>query len=297
MDEKKYVTKIVAKLTAVTVACNVILVIFKAVAGIVAGSSAMISDAMHSMSDVLTTIIAVIGVCFAQKDADEDHQYGHERMECVAGLILSAVLMAVGVGIGYSGIMNIYNGNYKVVEEPGALAFFAAIVSIVIKEAMFWYTRYYAKKIDSSAFMADAWHHRSDAISSVGALIGIGFARAGFPVMDSVASIIICLFILKTAYDIIAEAISKMTDKACDDETVSKIKEYIGRYEEVQMIDLLRTRLFGNKIYVEAEILLDGDMTLRDAHDIAEKIHEGLEKEYPNIKHVMIHINPTEPVE
>ena len=199
----------------------------------------------------------------------------------------------VGIGIGYSGVKNIIDSSYETAALPGVIALIAAIVSIVVKEAMFWYTRHYAKLIDSSAFMADAWHHRSDAISSVGALIGIGFARAGFPVMDSVASIVICVFILKTSVDIMMDTIGKMTDKACDDEKSAMIRAYISSYKEVEKIDLLRTRLFGNKIYVEAEIQIDGDMKLRDAHEIAERIHDGMEKEFEDVKHIMIHINPT----
>lgn len=291
--DDKQIGKIVTKLTVVTVACNIVLFVFKLIAGIVAGSGAMISDAVHSMSDVFTTIIAVVGVSFARKEADDDHQYGHERMECVAGLILSAILMIVGIGIGYSGVKNIIDSSYETAALPGVIALIAAIVSIVVKEAMFWYTRHYAKLIDSSAFMADAWHHRSDAISSVGALIGIGFARAGFPVMDSVASIVICVFILKTSVDIMMDTIGKMTDKACDDEKSAMIRAYISSYKEVEKIDLLRTRLFGNKIYVEVEIQIDGDMKLRDAHEIAERIHDGMEKEFEDVKHIMIHINPT----
>lgn len=286
------VKKVAFRLTVTTVAWNLILFVFKLVAGIVAGSGAMVSDAIHSLSDIFTTIIAVVGVCISQKEADADHQYGHERLECVAGLILAAVLMIVGLGIGYAGIVKIMGVSGEPHNVPGIMALAAAIVSVLIKEAMFWYTRHYAKMIDSSAFMADAWHHRSDAISSVGALVGIGFARIGYPVMDSVASVLICIFILKTSFDIMAEAIGKMTDRACDGETQNRLSEYICSYEQVCGIDLLKTRMFGNRIYVEVEIRLDGDMSLRSAHGIAESIHDGIEKEFPNVKHIMIHINP-----
>ncbi|MCI8307452.1 MAG: cation transporter [Lachnospiraceae bacterium] len=286
------IKKVAFRLTVVTVAWNLILFVFKLAAGIAADSGAMISDAVHSLSDIFTTIVAVVGVYISQKEADDEHQYGHERLECVAGLILAAVLMIVGLGIGYSGIGRIIGVTGEAHKIPGIMALVAAVVSIVIKEAMFWYTRHYAKMIDSSAFMADAWHHRSDAISSVGALIGIGFARMGYPVMDSVASVLICIFVLKTSFDIMAEAIGKMTDKACDEETQRRLSEYIASYGQVRGIDLLKTRMFGNRIYVEVEICLDGDMPLRSAHDIAEEIHDGLEQEFRNVKHIMIHINP-----
>ena len=148
--------------------------------------------------------------------------------------------------------------------------------------------------MDSSVFMADAWHHRTDAISSVGALVGIAFSMAGYAIMDTIASVIICLFILKASVDIIKDTINKMTDHACSPEDERRIEEYIRSEEGVLGIDLLRTRLFGNRIYVEAEIIVWGDMSLRDAHAIAERVHDGLEKSFPKIKHIMIHVNPSE---
>lgn len=230
----------------------------------------------------------------SEKDADEDHPYGHERLECVAALILGGILMLTGIGIGYDAVVKITAGNYTDIAIPGALALVAAVVSIAVKEAMYWYTRHYALIMDSSVFMADAWHHRTDAISSVGALIGIAFSMAGYAIMDTIASVIICLFILKASVDIIKDTINKMTDHACSPEDKRHIEEYIRSEEGVLGIDLLRTRLFGNRIYVEAEIIVWGDMSLRDAHAIAERVHDGLEKSFPKIKHIMIHVNPSE---
>lgn len=287
-------TRMAKKLSIVTVSGNVVLAAFKLFAGIFAHSGAMISDAVHSMSDVITTVVAYIGMKLSEKDADEDHPYGHERLEYVAALILGGILMLTGIGIGYDAVVKITAGNYTDIAIPGALALVAAVVSIAVKEAMYWYTRHYALIMDSSVFMADAWHHRTDAISSVGALIGIAFSMAGYAIMDTIASIIICLFILKASVDIIKDTINKMTDHACSPEDKRHIEEYIRSEEGVLGIDLLRTRLFGNRIYVEAEIIVWGDMSLRDAHAIAERVHDGLEKSFPKIKHIMIHVNPSE---
>lgn len=287
-------TRTAKKISIVTASGNVVLAAFKLFAGIFAHSGAMISDAVHSMSDVITTVVAYIGMKLSEKDADEDHPYGHERLECVAALILGGILMLTGIGIGYDAVVKITAGNYTDIAVPGALALVAAIVSIAVKEAMYWYTRHYALIMDSSVFMADAWHHRTDAMSSVGALIGIAFSMAGYAIMDTVASVIICLFILKASVDIIKDTINKMTDHACSPEDERHIEEFIRSEEGVLGIDILRTRLFGNRIYVEAEIIVWGNMSLRDAHAIAERVHDGLEKSFPKIKHIMIHVNPSE---
>lgn len=280
------------KVSIITVAGNIILAVFKLLVGIFAHSGAMISDGVHSMSDIFTTVVAYIGIKLSQKEADREHPYGHERFECVAALILSLILIVTGIGIGYDAITKIISGDYENIAIPHVAALIAAVISIIVKEAMFWYTRYYAKIMDSSAFMADAWHHRTDAVSSVGALIGIIFARAGFAVMDSVASVAICLFILKAAVDIIRDTIGKMTDHACSYEYEEQIKEFILATEGVTGLSVIKTRMFGNRIYIEAEISVDGDLSLREAHDIAENVHDRIEKNYDKVKHIMIHVNP-----
>jgi cation diffusion facilitator family transporter len=202
------------------------------------------------------------------------------------------VLFITGLGIGLSAGRSIIHRTYLDNSVPGRLALIAAIVSIVVKELMYWYTRANAKKVDSSALMADAWHHRSDALSSVGALIGIGGARLGFPVMDPLASLVIFVFIVKAAYDIFADAIDKMVDHSCDAETEKQICDCIMKNSEVKGIDLLRTRIFGNKIYADIEICVDGSYELRKAHEIAEDVHDDIEKNFPKIKHIMVHVNP-----
>lgn len=280
------------KVSLVSIIGNLILFIFKFVAGIVAHSGAMISDAVHSGSDVFSSIVVIIGVRISAKESDEEHPYGHERLECVAALILATILAVTGVGIGYSAIMKIITGEFRNMVHPGLLAIIAAIISIVSKETMFWYTRYYAKKLDSGALMADAWHHRSDALSSIGALIGIEGARLGYLILEPITSLVICVFICKAAHDIFKDAIDKMVDKSCDAETEEAIRREVLGIEGVEGIDLLQTRMFGNKIYADIEIQADGNKILRETHKIAENVHDTLEEKFPKLKHIMVHVNP-----
>lgn len=284
--------RVANRVSFITIAQNVALSVFKLLAGIIAHSNAMISDAIHSASDVFSTIVVIIGVKLASKDSDKEHPYGHERLECVAAIVLAMVLFITGLGIGVQAFRDILQGNYGNLEIPGMLALIAAIVSIVTKELMYWYTRHYAKKIDSSAIMADAWHHRSDALSSIGALIGIGGAMMGFPVMDSIASLVIFVFIAKAAYDIFKDAMDKMVDHSCDEDTEQAIHDSVMQHPEVLGIDLLQTRIFGNKIYVDVEIQVNASYTLQKAHDIAEEVHENIEQNFPKVKHIMVHVNP-----
>jgi len=286
--------KVATKVSIITIIGNVVLSLFKVLAGTMAHSSAMISDAVHSASDVFSTIVVMIGIKLAAKESDKEHPYGHERLECVAAILLAMVLFVTGLMIGWDALQNIISGNYESLKVPGMLALVAAVVSIAAKEAMYWYTRYYAKKIDSSALMADAWHHRSDAFSSIGALVGIAGARLGFPVMDSVASLVIFLFIVKAAYDIFKDAVDKLVDHACDDETEQLLYECVAKEEQIENIDMLHTRVFGNKIYVDVEIGVDGQYTLQQAHEIAERVHDRIEEEFPKVKHIMVHVNPVE---
>lgn len=288
--------RVANRVAFITILENVLLSIFKLFAGIFAKSNAMISDAIHSASDVFSTIVVLIGVKLASKDSDKEHPYGHERLECVAAILLSMVLLFTGLEIGSKAFENIISGEYGNLERPGVLALVAAIVSIATKEMMYWYTRYHAKKIDSSALMADAWHHRSDALSSVGALIGIGGAMLGYPIMDSIASLVIFVFIAKAAYDIFKDAIDKMVDHSCDEETEKSIYDTVMEHEEVLGIDLLQTRIFGNKIYVDVEIQVNGEYTLHEAHKIAEEVHENIEQNFPKVKHVMVHVNPADEI-
>ncbi|MCI7766479.1 MAG: cation diffusion facilitator family transporter [Oscillospiraceae bacterium] len=284
------------RVSFITIIENAVLSLIKLLAGIIAHSGAMISDAVHSASDVFSTIVVIIGIKLASKEADKEHPYGHERLECVAAILLSVVLFITGLGIGADALRKITSGNYSELQTPGVLALAAAIISIAAKEGMYWYTRHYAKKIDSSALMADAWHHRSDAFSSIGALIGIAGARLGFPVMDPIASLVIFLFIAKAAFDIFKDAMNKMVDHSCDEETEKAIYDCVMKNDRVMGIDMLQTRVFGNKIYVDVEICADGSCTLREAHSIAESVHNDIERSFPKVKHIMVHVNPADEI-
>lgn len=285
-------TKLAIKVSAVSIGVNALLSFMKFIAGFIGHSSAMISDAVHSLSDVLSTFVVIAGVKIADKESDAHHPYGHERLECVAAIILSALLFLVGLGIGMAGIRKIIYMDSTAIEIPGITALSAALLSLGVKEAMYWYTRSAAKKINSGALMADAWHHRSDALSSVGSFIGIMGARMGFPVLDPIASIIICAFILKVSFDIFKDSMNKMVDRACDEKTTQEMKNVICSVEGVESLDLIQTRLFGSKIYVDIEISADGNLPLYKAHGIAQEVHDKMEKSFPLVKHCMVHVNP-----
>ena len=291
-DSRQNPQTIVNHVTSIGIIGNVILSLFKFLAGIFGHSSAMVSDAIHSLSDVLATFIAWLGIRLSMQAPDREHPYGHERLECVASLLLGTILFGTGLMIGLSGLKTILAGHYEELQAPECIALIAAVVSIATKEGMFWYTRHYAKVLNSAAFMADAWHHRSDALSSIGSLIGIGGAMLGFPILDPLASVAIAVCIIKVAYDILKDAVSKMLDTACSSEYEKKLADFISAQDGVDRLDVLHTRMFGNKIYIDAEISVDGDKSLTDAHEIAESVHTQVEKHFDNIKHIMIHVNP-----
>ena len=280
------------RVSLVSIAANTLLSAVKLAAGLLARSGAMVSDAVHSASDVFSTIVVMIGVRLSARDSDREHPYGHERLECVAAIVLAVVLLITGLFIGYRGVLKITGADKSALEVPGALALVAAVLSIAVKEAMFWYTRHYARQIDSGALMADAWHHRSDALSSVGALLGIAGARLGFPILDPLASVVICVFIAKAAADIFRDAVDKMVDRSCDEETEAALRARVNAHTDVAGIDLLKTREFGSRVYVELEISVDGSLPLREAHAIAERVHDDIESAFPKVKHIMIHVNP-----
>ena len=274
----------------ITIIANIFLTIIKLLAGIFAHSSAMVSDAVHSLSDVLSTVVVMIGVKMASKEADEDHPYGHERLECVAALILSIMLFATGIGIGIVGFKNIIYGNNNII--PGGIALSAAVLSIAVKEAMYWYTRGVAKKINSGALLADAWHHRSDSLSSIGSFIGVLGARMGYIYLDSIASIIICIFVIKVSIDIFVDSVDKMVDKACDDDVINKIEDIVSNNPDVIEIDHLKTRRFGGMAYVDIDISVDRHLSIEEAHNISHKVHKDIEKSLDFVKHCRVHVNP-----
>lgn len=291
--KQKNSEQLAIRVSVVTIFGNLLLTLFKLLAGITAHSGAMISDAVHSASDVLSTFVVIAGVKLSGRASDREHPYGHERFECVAAILLAVMLAVTGVGIGFSGIRKIA-GDAGALTVPGGLALVAAVVSIVSKEAMYWYTRAAAKRTGSAALMADAWHHRSDALSSVGSFVGILGARLGLPVLDPVASVAICVFILKAALDVFRDAVSKMIDQACPDALENEMRAVALAQEGVLGVGRLQTRLFGERVYVEMEIAADGQATLAQAHAVSHTVHDAIERQFPQVKHCMIHVNPLE---
>lgn len=291
-----------AERTALHVSCvsilwNLALSLFKLLAGIFAHSGAMLSDAAHSLSDVLSTVIVIFGVKLSHRASDREHPYGHERVECVAAILLSVLLCAVGLGIGWGGIARVLGRESIPLAVPGALALAAAVVSIVVKEALYWYTRSTAKALHSGALMADAWHHRSDALSSVGSFAGILGARMGFPILDPLAGVVISLMIVGASCAIFRDAVAKMMDTACDEQTVEALRRVVTIQPGVLGIDQLKTRLFGEKVYVDVEIEADGEASLTQTHATAQLVHDAIETQFPQVKHCMVHVNPAVPPE
>ena len=276
----------------VSIAVNVVLTCGKLAAGILGRSHAMISDAVHSASDVFSTLIVMAGVSMSAKQSDKEHPYGHERLECVAALFLAFILCATGLGIGFGAVREVVSGEVKDAAIPGLMALAAAIVSIVVKEWMYRYTIKAADSIHSSALKADAWHHRSDALSSVGAFVGICGARMGFAFMDPAASIVICIFICKASLNVLRDALDKMVDKACDEETAQAIRRTALTPPGVVRTDGLKTRLFGPRMYVDIEIAVDGRLNLQQAHTISREVHDMVEEQFPQVKHCAVQINP-----
>lgn len=284
--------KTVYKISAISILLNAFLAVIKLTGGIMGNSYAVLSDAANSASDVFYSLIVIIGVKISTKKADSSHQFGHERFECVAAILLSFVLLVTGAGIGYTGISNIATGAYKEFDPPTALALTVTCISVVTKLIMFLYTYKFAKKINSSALKADAFNHASDVLSSLAVIAGIIGAMCGLLILDSVASILVSILIIKAAVEVFMESIRKMTDQSCDEATESAIRECISSDEGVKRLDALMTRLFGNRIFVIAEIACDKDLSLTQAHEIAERVHKKVENNFPLVKHVTVHVNP-----
>ena len=251
---------------------------------------ALVSDAIHSASDVLSTLVVMIGAKLSSKKADEKHPYGHEKVECVASLILSLMLFGTAVTIGMYGCKNIFDSNIAI---PSQITAWAALISIVVKEWMYRYTKRAANKINSTSLYADAWHHRSDALSSIGSLIGVIGAMCGLPILDPIASFVICIIIIKVAYNIFQTSIAQIIDSAAPEEIEQQIREIILNYKDIKGIDMLKTRLFGNKIYVDIEVKIDKGMSFEEVHELTHQLHDEIENSNLSIKHCMIHANPT----
>ena len=291
-NESPSTARSAARVSAFCAAGNFALSAFKLAAGVIGHSGAMISDGIHSASDVLGSLIAAGGVKLSERPADASHPYGHERLECIAALFLAGLLLTAGIGIGFDAAKSLISGAYKEAAIPGTLPLIAAVVSIVVKEAMYQFVIRAARRTGLSALRAEAWDHRSDALSSVGALIGIAGARAGLPALEPLASAVICALIARAAVGIFRDAIDKLVDRSCDAATLDRLRSCAASVEGVKSVDLLRAREFASRLYVDIEISADATLPLVKAHDIARSVHDAVEHEFPRVKHVMVHVNP-----
>lgn len=291
MNDKE-VVRTAVRVSTISIIANVLLSGLKLLAGIFGRSMALVSDAVHSLSDVFGSVIVIIGVKFSKKEADDDHPYGHEKIECLASLVLAVVLVATAVIIFIDAVDKVIHN--KSIEVPSFIALIVAIISIVAKESLYWYTIIAAKKINSHALKAEAWHHRSDALSSIGSLIGVGGAMLGIRVLDPIAAGVIALLICKVAFIITKDAVDKMIDKSCDQETIDAMSEVVKSVPGVIRLDMIKTRLFGTRCYVDIEICADKNLRLEESHEIAENVHDLIEEKFKEVKHCTVHVNPSE---
>ncbi|MBQ6084225.1 MAG: cation transporter [Bacteroidales bacterium] len=290
--------KEIYKVTLIGSAVNMFLLVFKFVAGILAHSGAMIADATHSLSDFVTDIIVLVFVKLGNRPKDKSHDYGHGKYETLALTIIGFALMIVAIGI-------IVNGSTKIafwlrggtLEEPGMLAFWAAIVSIVMKEAVYRYSIVKARKLNSKAVEANAWHHRSDALSSIGTAVGIGgaiFFGDKWEILDPIASVVVGAIIVKVAFGLLRDGIGDLLEQSLPDKVEDEIIQLVNELPGVNAPHNLRTRRIGNHYAIEIHIMMDGDITLREAHDKATEVEELLRKQYGDETHVAVHVEPFE---
>jgi len=291
-------SKEIYKVTVLGGVVNVVLLLFKFVAGIVGHSAAMVADAVHSLSDFVTDVIVLVFVRISTKPKDKSHDYGHGKYETLAMTLIGVALLVVAIGILYSGATKIYAWiNGEQLEAPGTLALWAALVSIVLKEAVYQYSMVKARQLDSQVVAANAWHHRSDALSSVGTAVGIGgaiFLGQRWTVLDPLASIVVGAFIVKVAVDLLRNGIGDLMEQSLPDSVEEEILRMVAELPDVVEPHDLRTRRIGNHYAIELHILMDGDITLREAHDKASEVERLLRARYGDDTHVAIHVEPKE---
>lgn len=288
--------KEIYKVTLCGGAVNLLLLVFKFVAGVTAHSSAMIADAVHSLSDFVTDIVVIAFVRISGKPQDEDHEYGHGKYETFATALIGAALLIVGIGIfadSASGIVGFMRGER--LEAPGMLAFVAALVSVLSKEAVYRYTVIKGRRLNSKAVIANAWHHRSDALSSIGTMAGIGgaiFLGDTWRVLDPLAALVVSLFIIRVAWQLVKPSIDELLEKSLPKDMEDTITAVILSFKGVRSPHHLRTRYIGNTIAIEVHIRLDGAMTLNEAHDITKGIEAALKEKFGERTHIGIHMEP-----
>lgn len=286
----------IQKVTLVGSAGNIALMIFKFIAGFVGHSPAMIADAVHSLSDFVTDIIVLVFVSVSAKPQDRSHDYGHGKFETIATLFIGLALIAAAIGIIVSGVMALIDwAGGADLKAPGLLALWAALLSIVVKEVLYQYTVYKGKRLNSQAVVANAWHHRSDAFSSIAAAIGIGgsiLLGDRWTVLDPIASIVVGLFLVNVAMGLLRTSISELTEGSLPQETEQEIEDIITSFPEISEPHNMRTRRIGNHIAIEAHIRMDGNMPLRDVHNITSQVEQRLKERFGNETHITLHMEP-----
>lgn len=289
-------SKEIYKVTLIGGAVNVVLLLFKFVAGIVGHSAAMVADAVHSLSDFVTDVIVLVFVRISNKPQDKSHAYGHGKYETLAMTMIGAALLVVAIGIIYSGAVKISAwANGEQLEAPGMLALWAALLSVVLKEAVYHYSIIKARQLNSQAVEANAWHHRSDALSSLGTTIGIGgaiFLGQRWTVLDPIASIIVGAFIIKVAISLLRNGIGDLMEQSLPDDVEEEILRLVGTLPDVVEPHDLRTRRIGNHYAIELHFLMDGDISLKEAHDKASEVEDLLREHYGKETHVAVHVEP-----
>lgn len=289
--------KEIYKVTIVGALANVTLLIFKFVAGIISNSAAMIADAVHSLSDFITDVVVIVFVKISSKPQDKSHDYGHGKFETLATLIIGIALLFIGMMILYNGVSATYRCIWlgEELHRPGMIAFWAAIFSIILKEAVYQYTVFKGKNLNSQAVIANAWHHRSDAFSSIGTAVGIGgaiFLGDKWVVLDPIAAIVVSVFIINVSLKIIIKSINELLEKSLPDEIENEIIKVAESFDMVKDVHDLRTRRIGNNIAIEMHLLMDGNLSLQCTHNTTELIEAELRKKYGEHTHIAIHVEP-----
>ncbi len=288
--------KEIYRVTLVGGVVNVVLLLFKFVAGIVGHSAAMVADAVHSLSDFVTDVIVLVFVHISGKPQDKSHDYGHGKYETLAMTLIGMALLLVAVGILYSGLTKIVAWAAGAqLQAPGTLALWAALLSVVLKEAVYRYSMVKARQLNSQAVEANAWHHRSDALSSIGTAVGIGgaiFLGPRWTVLDPVASIVVGAFIVKVAVGLLRNGIGDLMEQSLPDAVEQEILQAVAALPNLTKPHDLRTRRIGNHYAIELHILMDGNITLREAHDKATEVENLLKARYGEETHVAVHVEP-----
>ena len=278
------------KVTLQAIGWNIFLAFIKIIAGILGKSSVMIADGLHSASDIITSMGVLIGNYISSKPFDKEHNYGHEKAETLVALLLSIILVGVALSIGYEASKSLFN--IEGIAIPTLLPLVVSIISILIKEYQYRITIRIAKKINSPALKADAWHHRSDALSSIAAFVGIGGAMLGFKILEPLASIVVALFVCKVGYDILKNAVNELMDVSIDETYENEIKKIAQLTEGVMNLGSLRTRKHGASAYVDLVICVDGKLTVTSGHDIATNLEKKIQNDINIVKGITVHVEP-----